>query len=105
MMNYPNPCNACVNGDACKTSNMCKKYQTWVNTWWSYFKGMFQQAGGCEKTKENKFTYAHPDDIRRSLRKSPCDGCKIAEYCDTPCQVYLRWYDARMEIVRKKVGL
>lgn len=47
---------------------------------------------------------------------NPCDTCKetasckhsygcAATVCDIPCPAYLRWYDTRMRIARKKVHL
>jgi hypothetical protein len=38
------------------------------------------------------------------LKHSPCEKC-VATDCDTPCSIYLRWYDARIELARKKAGL
>lgn len=34
------------------------------------------------------------------LPKSPCEFC--GEDCQEPCRAYLRWYDARMEIFRRR---
>ena len=98
MLNYPTPCTVCAKAEICKT-NGCGEYRKWVNSWWKFFKGMFRKP-----VKRDKFRYEHPDHIRQYLQKGPCDKCKAADLCDNPCQAYLRWYDARMEIVRKKVG-
>ena len=100
MMNYPTPCISCAKVLNCKNISCCHDYKKWLNSWWKYFQGMFRKP-----VKRDKFRYEHPDRIRRQLQKSPCDKCRIAETCDRPCQEYLRWYDARMEVVRKKVGL
>ena len=37
--------------------------------------------------------------------QAQCDKCSAQERCDIPCKAYLQWYNARMEITRKKVGL
>jgi hypothetical protein len=42
----------------------------------------------------------HPDEYRRYLRRSPCDGCLACPCCDVPCKAYLHWYDRRMEAMR-----
>lgn len=100
MLNYPTPCTSCAKGLTCNNVSCCRDYKKWLNSWWKYFKGMFRKP-----VKRDKFRYEHPDHIRRYLQKGPCEECKVAQYCDNPCQAYLRWYDARMEIARKKVGL
>lgn len=49
-----------------------------------------------------KFYYSHPDEARRYLRCSPCEGCQVNNICNIPCAAYLRWWDARMEYIRRK---
>lgn len=44
----------------------------------------------------------HPDEHRRYLRQHPCEGCIAESFCDLPCEVYLKWYNARLEAARKK---
>lgn len=61
-----------------------------------------QAAKGLSTQKA--FAYEHPDLVRRYIADGPCKGCKAAKACDTPCPAYLRWWDARMEIARRKVG-
>lgn len=36
------------------------------------------------------------------LPKSPCEFC--GGECEAPCRAYLRWYDARMEVFRRRWG-
>lgn len=50
----------------------------------------------------NKILISHPEEHRRYLKQHPCEGCKANPFCDQPCQVYLQWYNARMEAARKK---
>ena len=54
--------------------------------------------------KRMKYRYEHPDIIRHYLQKSPCAGCEFEILCDTPCDAYLRWYDARMVVLRYKLN-
>ena len=49
-----------------------------------------------------KILIYHPDEHRRYLQQHPCEHCKAKSFCDQPCQVYLQWYNARMEAIRRK---
>ena len=49
-----------------------------------------------------KILVYHPDEHRRYLRQHPCGGCRAEPFCDRPCDVYLKWYDAKMEAARKR---
>ena len=49
-----------------------------------------------------KIVVYHPDEHRRYLRQHPCEGCIAESFCDLPCEVYLKWYNARLEAARKK---
>lgn len=104
---YPNPCGKCtsprcsVSGDGYKN---CQAYHTWLNWWWKRFKVIYFRTEKPNSMPQEKFTYEHPDHTRKWLEDGPCNDCRIAESCDTACAAYLRWYDARMEITRKKVG-
>ena len=44
----------------------------------------------------------HPDEYRRYLRQHPCEGCRVERFCDLPCEVYLKWYNFRMEVARMR---
>ena len=50
-----------------------------------------------------KFLVFHPDEHRRYLQQHPCGGCPAENFCDQPCEAYLRWYNARLEAARKKM--
>ena len=101
-MDYPSPCDTCRQSKDC--SHPCDKWkiryryrQKQIN---AYAKGVRVKS---RHLPGNKFCYSHPDDVRRWLKESPCTGCHANAFCDTACPVYLRWYDARMQIARRKV--
>ena len=103
---YPCPCNSCENS-GCRNgggyySKLCQKYQDWIAYWWRRFKRDFYVP--ARKPQRTSFAYAHPTEIEDYLKHSPCDNCKAAN-CDIPCPEYLRWYNARLQVARKKVGL
>lgn len=48
---------------------------------------------------------AHPDAYRRWLEEGPCASCPCNARCDEICHLRARWWDARMGLVRKRLGL
>lgn len=108
MPNYPSPCLKC-DKEYCKKGGSnhkeCAEWLTWFRWWWKWFRTNLPKAEAARKERANKFFYAHPDEIKRYINGDPCEGCALKKNCDIPCNAYLRWYDARMEITRKKVGL
>lgn len=104
---YPSPCLKC-DKDYCKKCGdhykECAEWLTWFRWWWNRFRVTFTAAP--KKVQENdKFCYSHPDQVKRYLKLGPCAVCSAEQNCDTPCKAYLRWYNGRMEIARKKAGL
>ena len=102
---FPRPCDKCETkcGDATSDrSKKCNDYGTWVKWWWHEYKRRLFHISPTRKSE--KFCYEHPDIVRNYLKHSPCEKCGATD-CDTPCSIYLRWYDARIEMARKKVGL
>lgn len=101
-MNYPSPCEKCdkeYGCGGCEAWEIRYRYrQKQIN---AYAEKLSQAV--TAKLPENKFCYEHPDHVRQWLKDSPCKGCKAEDFCNRPCKIYLHWYDARMEIVRKKV--
>lgn len=102
--NYPNPCDSCKKPDGCSGGYGCQAWriryryrQKQINAY-----GRKLMQGGSGET--SVFVYPHPDETRRYLADGPCKACKAESVCDTPCPAYLRWWDARMQITRKKVG-
>lgn len=47
----------------------------------------------------------HPDAYRRWLEQGPCVGCPCEPMCNQVCHLRARWWDARMERVRKCMDL
>ena len=43
-----------------------------------------------------------PAEFRRYLSQHPCSGCQAENFCDQPCAVYLKWYNARLDRARQK---
>lgn len=97
-MNYPNPCDSCkkecVPGGCSKWKTRYRYRQKQIN---GYFHKLLKRVGPVRE----KFLYEHPDEIRRYLENGPCKGCNAEEVCDTPCPAYLRWWDSRMEWMKR----
>ena len=96
------PCDHCVQ-PVCDYRR-CPPYQKWFKAAWNEFRR--NVPGGCwvENTqKEGKFTYVHPNLIRKYLENGPCSRCDWADVCDAPCVAYRHWWDARMAWRRWKL--
>ena len=52
----------------------------------------------------DKLLVYHPGEYRRYLVQHPCTDCPVAAFCDLPCQVYLNWYNARIQAARIRAG-
>ena len=101
-MRQQSPCEKC---EDCKVPHGCEK-------WKKSYRGRQDKINACAKELHERalkpagkeyFTYSHPDDVRRFLRYSPCNGCQLMPDCDEPCWTYLRWYDARIELARRRI--
>ena len=105
---YPSPCDTCtrkscgdVKGIGC--SQWIKRYRYRQKQINAYAKQAYStEPSGMGTKTTTHFVYPHPDDTRRYLRHRPCDSCKMDATCDTPCRIYLRWWDARMEWLKIK---
>ena len=99
---YPSPCETCGKDYGCPGCSAWEtRYRYRQKQINAYAQRMTQRP--VAKLPGNKFCYDHPDHVRQWLKESPCKGCSTELFCDKPCEIYLRWYNARMEIVRKKV--
>ena len=101
-MNFPSPCETCP-VERCSKKDCTK----WLNRYLYRQKQInikaLRIARGEAAVKSNVWIYMHPDEYRRYLEQSPCEGCFAKNLCDTPCQRYLLWYDARMALARKRI--
>lgn len=100
---YPNPCDTCsqcTNTGGCEEWKIRYRYrQKQIN---AFAKNLAREY---RNVKTQKFTYEHPDIIRQYLHDGPCAQCKAAESCETPCPAYWRWWDARMEWMKRRAGV
>ncbi len=104
-MNYPSPCLTC-DSQHCNSGGLkCNDWVKYFLTHWKQIQLKVLKLYHPDPKPESKFFFAHPDEVRRYLTTHPCKGCLVENICDTPCPKYLRWWDARMECARKKVGL
>lgn len=102
--NCPNPCDKC-DYEGCRRRGThykaCPRWNHWFLWWWKRFQDIYNRR----KSVVEKFRYLHPDEVRRYLQRSPCSGCSDQKKCDVPCEAYLKWYNARIELARKRAGL
>lgn len=100
-MNYPNPCDTCEK--ECTNKRGCKAWEIRFRTIWQQF-NTYQLRQYRKAPKSKKLAYEHPDLIGKYLEEGPCKGCQFEKLCDVPCVSYWHWWDARMELLRKKYG-
>lgn len=100
--NYPSPCDCCQK-ESCPGMS-CSDWLTRYHYRQKQINAMaLRIARGEASVKTNVWILMHPDEYRAYLKVNPCDGCFAKDLCDTPCQRYLLWYDARMEQTRKRI--
>ena len=100
---YPNPCDTCQDAASCKLSNGCADWIIRYRYRQKQINAFAQNLLKAKPTGETMFAYRHPDETRRYLADGPCKGCNAEQVCNVPCRAYLQWWDARMQIIRKKV--
>ena len=102
-MNYQNPCDSC---EKCTDPNGCIAWKVRFRTIWKQFNSyQIRQYRKQEGEIKKKFSYEHPDIVKKYLDDGPCKGCEFELLCDVPCSAYYHWWDARMAIFRKKLGM
>lgn len=101
---YPSPCETCEKAESCKMGFGCAAWQIRYRYRQKQINAFAQKILQAKPTGETMFAYRHPDETRRYLAYGPCNGCKAEQVCNTPCPAYLRWWNARMELTRRKVG-
>ena len=85
---------------------LCRNYKKWLCDSWNQFRRHTRHNyWDCHTDGGDKLTYVHPDVIRRYLQDGPCRRCGCAEICDTPCEKYCRWWDARMAVLKRKLQM
>lgn len=94
------PCETCTRSEYGCTG--CDPWRQYYGQKQSRINAYARQLYQPRVASSTKFCYAHPDEVRRYLRHSPCESCQANNICDTPCAAYLRWWDARMEYMRRK---
>lgn len=87
-MSYPSPCDSCP-----KTS--CRQG---CSRWKIRYLYRQKQINAYAKSQGEK-------PLKIEFSRSPCSNCTAQEYCDYPCKGYLRWYNSRMEAIRRRYGL
>ena len=58
-----------------------------------------------KKVEDVPFRHVHPDVWRRWIAEGPCRGCPCAPHCDEICALRAAWWDDRMELLRRKLGM
>ena len=44
------------------------------------------------------------NDVREFLQRGPCVDCKAEQMCNIPCGNYWKWWDMRMEYMKRRLG-
>lgn len=89
------PCDGC--GEDCRSS-FCQLWQEWFLQGWAAMNRFYAWQKEDARGKKH-FTYELPH-----MQESPCEGCHCESWCDTPCSRRLKWWDERMDIIRRRAG-
>ena len=90
------PCNGC-RMVRCAEKN-CPRWQDWfLERWEGMNRYLWAEVDAQGRREPEKFVYEMPH-----LIKSPCDGCPCEDWCDTPCSLRIKWWDARMGLLRRR---
>ena len=92
------PCKLCRRQDCEETA--CGKWQVWfLESWAAVNRYAWAQMDEQGRQEPKGFVYGLPHEDR-----SPCDHCLCSAWCDTPCSLRLKWWDARMGRIRRRNG-
>lgn len=92
------PCNAC-RMQVCLQKD-CARWQEWfLDSWACVNRAAWAEMDALGRRPREKFCYDPPHMV-----KSPCDSCRCGAWCDTPCSLRIKWWDARMGAMRKRGG-
>lgn len=100
MNPYPNPCDACA---VCTNTIGCEAWRIRFRYRQKQINAYARKIAPPKQENRQVFRYEHPDIIGRYLEKGPCEYCDAEKICDTPCVLYWRWWDARMEWLRRRI--
>ena len=102
MKKNQNPCAHCTRWGC--DYRQCAAYRAWFAAAWGQFQRYGHHNYWEEAPEGDKLTYVHPDVIRRYLQEGPCARCGCADVCDRPCKKYGHWWDARMAVLKYRLG-
>ena len=90
------PCAVCRRTD-CEEMN-CERWQVWfLESWAAVNRYAWARVDEAGRQEPAHFLYELPHRIQ-----SPCRGCPCRSWCDTPCSLRLKWWDCRMDVLRRK---
>lgn len=89
------PCKVCRRSD-CEEMN-CGRWQMWfLESWAAVNRYAWAQMDELGRQEPKGFVIALPHE-----RKSPCIGCMCESWCDTPCSLRIKWWDAQIGRLRR----
>ena len=92
------PCKVCRRPD-CQEKD-CGRWQIWfLESWAAVNRYAWAQMDELGRQEPKGFVYGAPHEY-----KSPCAHCLCEKWCDTPCSLRLKWWDARMGQIRRRNG-
>ncbi len=91
------PCRTCRRA-VCPQED-CGAWQVWfLGRWEEYNRYLWLQMDALGRREPRGFCYELPHMV-----KSPCDTCPCRDWCDTPCAARIKWWDARIGRLRKRL--
>ena len=104
---YPSPCVGCEHN----INDSCKKYMH-CDRWLTRYRYRQRQINAVARKLlipkfqiTHEFVYDNYDETKDFLENGPCKKCPLEPSCDFLCKSRLIWWDLRMKLLRKDVGL
>ena len=89
------PCRLCRRTE-CEEKE-CGRWQMWfLESWAAVNRYAWAQMDEMGRQEPKGILITLPHEV-----KSPCIGCMCESWCDTPCSLRLKWWDARIGRLRR----
>lgn len=81
-------------------AEQCLRWRAWfLESWAAVNRYAWAVRDEMGREEPKVFVYCQPHMV-----KSPCAFCPCESWCDVPCSLRIKWWDARIGSLRRKIG-